>query len=97
MGRLNGIFAQVGGNLNNNFQKSQMPGGLPGGGGVDASISPIHNTRVLGMGMPRTQGCPYHWDTAALPFPQFPPVLFSCSPFLNPRGHDYLGAWNRLG
>ena len=32
MGHLNGILAQVGGNLNNNFQKSQMPGGLPGGG-----------------------------------------------------------------
>ena len=33
MGHLNGILARVGGNLNNNFQKSQMPGGLPGGGG----------------------------------------------------------------
>ena len=32
MGYLNGILAWVGGNLNNNFQKSQMPGGLPGGG-----------------------------------------------------------------
>ena len=32
MGHLNGILAQVGGNLNSNFQKSQMPGGLPGGG-----------------------------------------------------------------
>ena len=30
-GHLNGILARVGGNLNNNFQKSQMPGGLPGG------------------------------------------------------------------
>ena len=40
MGHLNGILARVGGNLNNNFQKSQMPGGLPGGGGgnVEASI-----------------------------------------------------------
>ena len=28
---LNGILARAGGNLNNNFQKSQMPGGLPGG------------------------------------------------------------------
>ena len=34
MGRLNGILAQVGGNLNNNFQESQMPGGCPGGGGM---------------------------------------------------------------
>ena len=33
MGHLNGILARVGGNLNNNFQKSQMPGWLPGGGG----------------------------------------------------------------
>ena len=34
-GHLNGILARVGGNLNNNFQKSQMPRGLPGGGGGD--------------------------------------------------------------
>ena len=34
MEHLNGILARVGGNLNNNFQKSQMPGGLPGGGGM---------------------------------------------------------------
>ena len=27
MGHLNGILARVEGNLNNNFQKSQMPGG----------------------------------------------------------------------
>ena len=35
VGHLNGILAPVGGNLNNNFRKSQMPGGLPvwGGGG----------------------------------------------------------------
>ena len=32
MGHLNGILARVGGNLNSNFQKTQMPGGLPGGG-----------------------------------------------------------------
>ena len=32
MGHLNSILARVGGNLNNNFRKSQMPGGLPGGG-----------------------------------------------------------------
>ena len=32
MGHLNGTLARVGGNLNNNFHKSQMPGGLPGGG-----------------------------------------------------------------
>ena len=32
MGHLNSILARVGGNLNNNFLKSQMPGGLPGGG-----------------------------------------------------------------
>ena len=31
MGHLNGILARVEGNLNNNFQKSEMPGGLPGG------------------------------------------------------------------
>ena len=39
MGHLNGIFDRAGGNLNSNFQNSQMPGGLPGGGGdVEASI-----------------------------------------------------------
>ena len=27
VGHLNGILTRVGGNLNNNFQKSQMPGG----------------------------------------------------------------------
>ena len=31
VGHLNGILVRVGGNLNNNFPKSQMPGGLPGG------------------------------------------------------------------
>ena len=36
MGHLNGILARVGGNVNNNFQKSQMPVG--GGGHVEASI-----------------------------------------------------------
>ena len=30
LGHLNSILAWVGGNLNNNFQKSQMPGELPG-------------------------------------------------------------------
>ena len=34
MGHLNGFLARVGGNLNNNFQKSPMLGGLPGGGGM---------------------------------------------------------------
>ena len=43
VGHLNGIFARVGGNLNNNFQKSQMPRGLSVGG-VEASIWPIHYT-----------------------------------------------------
>ena len=33
VGHLNGILARVGGNLNKNFQKSQMSGGCPGGGG----------------------------------------------------------------
>ena len=35
MGHLNGIFAWVGGNLNNNPQKSQMPRGV---GDVEALI-----------------------------------------------------------
>ena len=30
VGHLNSILVRVGWNLNNNFQKSQMPGGLPG-------------------------------------------------------------------
>ena len=39
MGHLNGIFARVGGNLNNNFQKSQMPAVGGGGGGDDVEAS----------------------------------------------------------
>ena len=31
VGHFNGILVRVEGNLNNNFPKSQMPGGLPGG------------------------------------------------------------------
>ena len=51
MGHLNGILARVGGNLNNNFQKSQMPGGLPGGGMLklrfDRYISAVSLTSVF--------------------------------------------------
>ena len=32
MGHLNSFSALGGGNLNKNFRKIQMPGGLPGGG-----------------------------------------------------------------
>ena len=31
---MNSYLAQGGGNLNTNFPKIQMPGGLPGGGGM---------------------------------------------------------------
>ena len=41
VGHLNSILARGGGNLNNNFQKSQMPGGCREGD-VEASIRPIH-------------------------------------------------------
>ena len=41
VGHLNSILARGGGNLNNNFQKSQMPGGCREGD-VEASIWPIH-------------------------------------------------------
>ena len=34
MGHLNDILSRVGANLNDNFQKSQMPGVCPGGGGM---------------------------------------------------------------
>ena len=37
MGHLNSFSASGGGNLNKNFPKTQMPGGLPGGD-VEASI-----------------------------------------------------------
>ena len=33
MGHFNVILVRIGGNLNNNFQKSQMPARLPGGEG----------------------------------------------------------------
>ena len=42
VGHLNGILARVGGNLNNNFQKSNACGG---GGDVEASIWTIHYIR----------------------------------------------------
>ena len=46
-GHLNGILARVGGNLSNNFQKSQMLGGLPGVGMLklrfDRYISRVYN------------------------------------------------------
>ena len=45
VGHLNGFFARVGGNLNNNFQKSQMPRGFARAGYVEASIWPIHNNQ----------------------------------------------------
>ena len=38
MGHLNSFSASGGGNLNKNFPKIQMPGGLPGGRDVEASI-----------------------------------------------------------
>ena len=37
MGHFNSFLASEGGNLNKNFLKIQMPGGLPGGD-VEASI-----------------------------------------------------------
>ena len=37
MGHLNSFLARGGGNLNQNFPKIEMPGGLPGGD-VEASI-----------------------------------------------------------
>ena len=43
MGHLNGILARVGGNLKNNFQKSQMLVGLPckGGGGGGGEVEAL--------------------------------------------------------
>ena len=45
VGHLNVILARVGGNLNNNFEKRQMPRELPGGD-VEASIWPIHDNLI---------------------------------------------------
>ena len=42
VGHLNGILARVAGNLNNNFQKSQMPRGLPGGACWSFDLTAIH-------------------------------------------------------
>ena len=39
MGHLNSFSASGGGNLNKNFPKIEMPGGLPGGGGADVEAS----------------------------------------------------------
>ena len=46
MGHLNSFSASGGGTLNKNFPKIQMPGGLPGGGDVEASIWLVHYTRI---------------------------------------------------
>ena len=46
MRHLIGILAWVGGNLNNNFQKSRMPGRLPGAGGGMLA----HNNYYIGLG-----------------------------------------------
>ena len=45
MGHLNSFSASGGGNLNKNFPKIQMPGGLPGGD-VEASIGLVHNRDI---------------------------------------------------
>ena len=42
MGHLNSFSDSGGGNLNKNFPKIQMPGGLLGGGVVEASILLVH-------------------------------------------------------
>ena len=46
MGHLNGILSRVGGNLNNNFKKSQMPGMLPGGGSLKLQFDRYIRLRV---------------------------------------------------
>ena len=46
VGHLNGILARVGGNLNKNFQKSQIPGGLPGGEMLNLRFDRYINQRV---------------------------------------------------
>ena len=48
MGHLTVFFARTAGHLTKDFQKSQMPRGLPGGGGmiavgIDSYISCTHN------------------------------------------------------
>ena len=50
VGYLNSILARVGGNLNNNFQKSQMPGGLPGGGMLKLRLDRYISTAVQLVG-----------------------------------------------
>ena len=55
VGHLNRILARVGGNLNDNFQKSQMPGGLPGGGMLKLRFDRYINFsffNTLHMGIP---------------------------------------------
>ena len=47
MGHLNSFLASGGGNLNKNFPKIQMPGGLPGGD-VEASIWLVHKEIIDG-------------------------------------------------
>ena len=80
VGHLNGILARVGGNLNNNFQKSQMPGGLPGGGGhVEASIWPIHNLTL------NCTSCCRHWPTED--------KMIKTAIMILPSNHTVSGTW----
>ena len=64
VGHLNGILARVGGNLSKKFQKSQMPGGCPGGH-VEASIWPIHNVTIhcSQLSVERTVERSEEWDS----------------------------------
>ena len=47
MEHLNGIFARVGRNLNNNFQKRQMPAGGGGGGGGGLGMLKLPSERYI--------------------------------------------------
>ena len=80
VGHLNGILARVGANLSNNFQKSQMPGGLPGGD-IEASIWLIHKLPIMFLRKAKTLFCtkflkPYRTVVTLRPWPKKKKINF---------------------
>ena len=47
MGHLNSFSASGGGNLNKNFPKIQMPGGLPGGGCLSFDLTDTLQRKIM--------------------------------------------------
>ena len=95
VGHLNGILARVGGNLNDNFRKSQMPWGLPRGGMLklrfDRYIRRYVYTHVCQFSSEKKElleNCRCFYFSAAILVHQ------NCSPIWRLHTKLYKGAWN---